>query len=218
MAAVGKNNLCSLAYDGSWDTETSPPDRPAGGSPAEKVKAWLRQNLPPEKVQELEAFMASLQGEGQDEVDVRGTGEGWGAGSARREAGDPVGEDEDGDVPDVRWMRGAGPASLRGKRVPIYPNAGNVAQALDQMRRTHIWPGGRLMTSAEVAQMVTNDLVRAGHVRPSPRPAPMAYDRKWPMASREVEGTTARRPAWTPAPPDYDEHWGPAASKTGSDV
>jgi hypothetical protein len=67
MAGVGKNNLCSLAFDG-LETETSPPDRAPGNDPASAVKQWLRQNLGPAKLAEFERFMQSMMDdEGEDE-------------------------------------------------------------------------------------------------------------------------------------------------------
>jgi hypothetical protein len=143
MAGVGINHLSGMMFDNSLrgmayeapldinrrairgmardalevpQTEAAP-----GAGPAAKVKAWLAARLSRSDMQEFEQFMASLTGEGQDEVDVRETGEGPGPGSKRREAGDPYAraEDDDPDIPAGLREIARGPWDKRGRRVPI---------------------------------------------------------------------------------------------------
>jgi|SRR5271166_3831820 len=139
MAGVGRNNLCSIAMDLD---PGEPSGRAPGNDPGAKVKAWLAARLGPDGMKEFEQFMASLGDEGQDEVDVRETGEGSGPGTKRRDAGDPA-EDDDPDVPNATSMHGTGPQSLRGKRVSVqgYPGAQDARRwANDQARYESRWP------------------------------------------------------------------------------
>jgi hypothetical protein len=164
-----------MVYDGLEvpQTEAAP-----NASPAAKVKAWLRQNLPPEKVQEFEQFMASLMDEGQDEEiepGERQTGEGRGSGTRTRDRGDVGEDDQPGDVPNSRAMQAQGPTDARRRNAPIsgYPGA------LDRRARLDI------SSPRALERSLRSNMAVDGALRDPARVAD--YLRHWPQAKSEGE-------------------------------